>query len=355
MIKKSHKFIKLALLINLFAALFFVYSCSFNIPSDSKVYIVGIGLNYNSKYRLSGPINDVSEFCTYYKYILDKKGVSNEVFYMLHMIDPQTGNDYTNWNSEYAPSKANIKRLLNSFAYGSEAHKKITQKDLLVIYYSGHGNESTSIDEEESGAMCLMSYEGQTEPELYTHKELTEDLKKIEGTVVVISDSCFSGHLAGEVSDLGSEIYKGNAYNDFGKKGGYSMNFGTLKLVSGIHVLSASQACDVSYELSESDCFNGESHGVFTGFMLQAMGLTHSDNVFGEVPFFNAQTNGKTHSSLGKTLKVNGTPLSDDKIKNMKLTLNDLYQNGKTYSLFGSYAYQKAVRNNGPCDIILIW
>ena len=349
MFKKHQKFVLFHVLI----ILCLVCSCSFNIPKNSKVYIVGIGLNYNGVNRLEGTINDTAEFCTYYKYILDKKGIDNEVFYMLQMVDPKTNNDYTNYASEYAPSKSNLENLLNAFADGSSTHQKITKNDLLVIYYSGHGSEASSIEDPERGAMNLMRYPNQTEYEIYPHKELIEDLKKIEGTVVVISDSCFSGHLAGEVSDVSAEINNGSAYNDYGKKGSYSMNFGSLKSVSGIHVLAASQAADPSYEYSNAN-FNGEKHGVFTGYMLETMGLKHSDTVFGTVPFFNDQTSSKTHSPLEINLEVHGTVPSYDKIKGMRLTLNDILQNNKSFTIY-NIIEQKVVRNNGPCDIILIW
>ena len=349
MFKKHQKFVLFHVLI----ILCLVCSCSFNIPKNSKVYIVGIGLNYNGVNRLEGTINDTAEFCTYYKYILDKKGIDNEVFYMLQMVDPKTNNDYTNYASEYAPSKSNLENLLNAFADGSSTHQKITKNDLLVIYYSGHGSEASSIEDPERGAMNLMSYPNQTEYEIYPHKELIEDLKKIEGTVVVISDSCFSGHLAGEVSDVSAEINNGSAYNDYGKKGSYSMNFGSLKSVSGIHVLAASQAADPSYEYSNAN-FNGEKHGVFTGYMLETMGLKHSDTVFGTVPFFNDQTSSKTHSPLEINLEVHGTVPSYDKIKGMRLTLNDILQNNKSFTIY-NIIEQKVVRINGPCDIILIW
>lgn len=349
MLKKYQKFVLFHVLI----ILCLVCSCFFNIPKNSKVYIVGIGLNYNGVNRLYGTINDTAEFCTYYKYILDKKGIDNEVFYMLQMVDPETNNDYTNYASEYAPNKNNVKNLLNAFAYGSSTHQKITKNDLLVIYYSGHGSEATSIEDPERGAMNLMSSSAQTEYEIYPHKELIEDLKKIEGTVVVISDSCYSGHLAGEVSDVSAEINNGSAYNDYGKKGSYSMNFGSLKSVSGIHVLAASQAAYPSYEYSNNNIFNGEKHGLFTGYMLETMGMKHSDTKFGEVPFFNDKTSINTHSPLGKTLDVHGTVLSDDKIKGMRLTLNDILQNNKSFTIYN--IEQKVVRNNGTCDIILIW
>ena len=349
MFKKHQKFVLFHVLI----ILCLVCSCSFNIPKNSKVYIVGIGLNYNGVNRLEGTINDTAEFCTYYKYRLDKKGIDTEVFYMLQMVDPKTNNDYTNYASEYAPSKSNLENLLNAFADGSSTHQKITKNDLLVIYYSGHGSEASSIEDPERGAMNLMSYPNQTEYEIYPHKELIEDLKKIEGTVVVISDSCFSGHLAGEVSDVSAEINNGSAYNDYGKKGSYSMNFGSLKSVSGIHVLAASQAADPSYEYSNAN-FNGEKHGVFTGYMLETMGLKHSDTVFGTVPFFNDQTSSKTHSPLEINLEVHGTVPSYDKIKGMRLTLNDILQNNKSFTIY-NIIEQKVVRNNGPCDIILIW
>ena len=349
MFKKTHKFVLFHVLI----ILCLVCSCSFNIPKNSKVYIVGIGLNYNGVNRLYGTINDTAEFCTYYKYILDKKGIDNEVFYMLQMVDPETNNDITNYDSEYAPSKTNVKNLLNAFADGSSTHQKITKNDLLVIYYSGHGSEASSIEDPERGAMNLMSSYDQTEYEIYPHKELIEDLKKIEGTVVVISDSCFSGHLAGEVSDVSAEINNGSAYNDYGKKGSYSMNFGSLKSVSGIHVLAASQAAYPSYEYSNNNIFNGEKHGLFTGYMLETMGLKHSDTEFGKVPFFNDKTPINTHSPLGIEFKVHGTVPSDDKIKRMRLTLNDILQNNKSFTIYN--IEQKVVRNNGPCDIILIW
>ncbi|MDY3768361.1 MAG: caspase family protein [Sphaerochaetaceae bacterium] len=352
MLKKHQKFVLFHVLI----ILCLVCSCSFNIPKDSKVYIVGIGLNYNGVNQLEGTINDTAEFCTYYKYILDKKGIDNEVFYMLQMVDPETNNDITNYKSEYAPSKTNVKNLLNAFADGSSTHQKITKNDLLVIYYSGHGSEASSIEDPERGAMNLMSYPNQTDYDIYPHKELIEDLKKIEGTVVVISDSCFSGHLAGEVSDVSAEINNGSAYNDYGKKGSYSMNFGSLKSVSGIHVLAASQAADYSYEnkYSNNNIFNGEKHGLFTGYMLETMGLKHSDTVFGTIPsYVYDTTSNKTHSPPGNTSDVHGTVPSDDKIKRMRLTLNDILQNNKSLTMYN--IEQKVVRNNGPCDIILIW
>ena len=88
--------------------------------------------------------------------------------------------------------------------------------------------------------------------------------------------------------------------------------------------------------------------------MLETMGLKHSDTVFGTVPFFNDQTSSKTHSPLGINLEVHGTVPSYDKIKGMRLTLNDILQNNKSFTIY-NIIEQKVVRNNGPCDIILIW
>lgn len=354
--KKAHKFNTLFLFVFILLFLCVNTACSFNIPFDSKVYIVGIGLNYNAPNYLGGTVNDAAEFCTYYKYILDKKGIDNEVFYMLHMKDGKYGDDYTNWGSPYAPSKENIKNLLHSFAYGSELHGKIDKNDLLVIYYSGHGAPGTTNDSVDNGAFSLLNSEGQIILDFYTHAEFIEDLKGIECATVVISDSCFSGHLAGVVSDTTSEEYSGSTYDDFGKRNKYSPSFTSLKSVDNVFVLATSRASETSFE-GGSDSFNNEAHGFFTGHALETMGLVHSDTVFGVVPVFNASTNGKTHSPLERTLSVKGTVPGDNEIKKMKLTLNDLYSKNKAFTVktpYGSFS-QKTIRSTGPCDIILIW
>lgn len=359
MLKTAHKFNTIFLFIFIFLFLCVNTACSFIIPPDSKVYIVGIGLNYSGANHLEGTVNDAAEFCTYYKYILDKKGIDNEVFYMLHMTNGENGNDYTNWDTPYAPSKENIKKLFENFANGGDIHEKIDENDLLVIYYSGHGarEPGATNDSSDNGAFCLLN-EGQTNLDLYPHDEFINDLKQIDCTTVVISDSCFSGHLAGVVSDTTSEEYRGSVYEDLGKRDKYNVSFSTLKSVGNIHVIAASRASEYSFEGTGTGKFNNEPHGFFTGNALETMGLVHSDNVFGYVQPYSTDPNTKTHSSLSeKTLTVKGTVPSDDKIKNIRLTLNDLYSNSKTYTidLWTGRQTQKTVRSTGPCDIILIW
>ena len=89
-----------------------VTSCSFNIPSDTKVYIVALGIGYQGDAsHLEGSVRDVAEFAAYYQHILNTKGIKNEAYYMLNWGENQS-TDSTDWNSPYAPTRSKFESVI---------------------------------------------------------------------------------------------------------------------------------------------------------------------------------------------------------------------------------------------------
>ena len=123
--------------------------------------------------------------------------------------------------------------------------------------------------------------------------------------------------------------------------------------VSGVF---AAQATEQSYSDEAGEYFeefNYERHSLFSGFILsRAMGWKHSDEPFATIPSSDSPSNGIC-SSLLKDMPVCGTPLSDDELKSMRLSLGDIRSSFEFYKGLG--VYQKTMITMGPTTKRILW
>lgn len=372
-------FAKILLILFILSAI----SCSFNKkPSGAKVHIVALGLCYEGKNFLESPVRDVVEFTEYYRNILESKNIDYEVYYMLDYAYKEyisdTGYVYisgSDASSSYYPTVANLNSVFDTIK------KKSSEKDLLVFLYSGHGTETNSIDEltgdtvwtaNDNGALCLRGVEkfnGEMIPSLkldaYMLPNLVEKLKSLPLSKTVIMDSCFSGALIGSILDgesVGESIGgKGNVY--VAQDNFYKVAFESLDEVINFAAVTASRANETSSEVGsyygeDDGIFNGESHGLLFGSVLEGLGFTHSKvQKFSSVPSAGAE-NQKIHSSLRSTFDVYGVLPEIAFMKSLEFSTNEIFKISRKANKDYNETYgttQLTQQHFGPVGIKLAW
>ena len=353
--QRHWKIRKAVVLTAIAAFVFFLGSCSFRIPASSKVYVVGIASNYKDygggKMRLLSTTRDAGEFCMLYKHALDVKQIENRLFLMLDAVDGD--NVLTDKNSEYAPTRENIIALLQSFQAGTDDYDALDSDDLLVLYYSGHGQSG-------SGSFVVPYYgaagavDGKDAYVSLSASEVADLLKALPCQVALICDSCHSGYFISILTECGEDM--ADPENDAGLEEGYKASFSALAKSSNVSGVFAAQAGEQSYSDESGEYFeefNYEKHSLFSGFVLsRAMGWKHSDELFARIPSSASPSNGIC-TSLLREMPVYGTPLPDDKLKSMHLTLGDIRSSFEFYR--GLDVYQKTMITMGPATKCILW
>lgn len=363
----------------LIVGIMLVTSCSFNVPSDTKVYIVALGIGYQrDSLHLEGSVRDVAEFAAYYQHILNTKGIKNEAYYMLNWGEYQS-TDSTDWSSPYAPTRSKFESVIAKIA--SSASKN----DLVVFLYSGHGLSMQLIPDMtpntlDNGAFVLYDDDGDmgdlnNRDGLLTHQDFAAVMRTLPCHVVAIVDSCFSGHLISAVNNghIGQAV-DGDPLDDYGGIAKYVPSFESLIKVPSITAFVASTATQSSWD-SATASFNGETHGLFLGNVLKDFGWEHnSETLFTTIPAYDSSKDGNTsdssspfgehsitHSSLNVPYEVYGTAPDKSTIINTRYTTNDIKLHTytvKSVSEDGDKVVtvkQKALRSIGPCNVILAW
>lgn len=361
------------------------FSCSYNIPDDTKVYIIGVGINYQQtgNYLRSAPSDDIMEFASLYKHILDSKNIPNETYLMVNSAeivlkadgtpnwDETKKQDDTDYNSPYAPTITNFEALIDNLANGSNGYPKVRENDLVMFLYSGHGATDAVPNGIKKGAFCFIkrnqSSDGSIKNSIdeLTHIRFANSMSKFKSPVMLIIDSCYSGHIISAVNSGNvGEGTKDDTINDYGGVANYVATFKDLVKVPNITALVAATASQKSWQ--QPIGFNGEVHGLFMGNTMKDLGWTHThDEVFTTIPEYSYDTDDKTniHSSLSKPYNVYGTAMPYSYYKDQIITSRDLYNNGKTYQI-GIYdqnsdtkdvCEQRSLLSLGPCDLILAW
>lgn len=333
-------------------------SCSFKVNQDVKVHIIAIGVSYLNNqegvsYLAATPI-DAAEFGTYYKCVLDSKQIDNDLYLMLDYGNKTSGytEDYTNRSSSLVPTVNNLNSLLDKL------RNTVKPEDLLVFFYSGHGfggNIATTAPEN-GGLVLLKDAEGIQKQE-YNLPSLVEKLRGINCTKTIFLDSCFSGSIGGAIGSDGSEGFTGDSAQEIGLETVLSQSFNELVKVKDIVAIAGSRANEMSWQISSKD-FNNEAHGVFTGYMLNKMGLTHSDNVFYVLPTSSDQSD-NVHTSLSTALNVCGD--LPHNISSWSFSTNDIYEYVYShiklisFDVGGIKYNQHLTKSMSPCSVLLAW
>lgn len=242
--------IKKSVLLLLAAAVLLASSCDMDaFRKSGKVYIVSVGLDYRNSEganSLNGTVNDAVEVMLALEAIYDAKGIGHESFPMM-----QQGTDPDMQASDY-PSADNVLAALDRIPAGPD--------DLIVFYYSGHGD----IDADKQGYFITASTYASP---LYTRlamKDVFSLLQQKRCAAVMLLDCCYSGSAAGEAMEV----------RTFADAFTHMFESPDLRNVS---VVCASQPEELSYTSSTTTVEGRvEYHSAFTIALLRQLGWIHS-------------------------------------------------------------------------------
>ncbi|MFA5570967.1 MAG: caspase family protein [Sphaerochaetaceae bacterium] len=263
-----------------------------------------IALDYKSMpshLHLEGTIRDAKEFDQALKKLSDLFHQKYDSTLLLQEGSNQSLNDFL-------PKKEHILTTIESEI------ESLTESELLVIYYAGHGEDPNIGNNYQGGALVVADEDDPSKYDLLTQKELLEVLYTIEkGHILLILDSCFSGSY---VQDYPFGVF------DF-------------PYHPKITTLSASRTDEPSYENSDS------THGLFTYYLLEALGWDHTqgEELFGGEIL--TQTQGAIRSKKAIPTYQGGV-----------VTLDRIYSYVTT-KLASSYLNQHPVVVSGPQSILL--
>lgn len=257
----------------LLIGLLVITSCSLDIQGEQngEVYIVTVGLDYQNTLvsDLMGTVDDALEISECFKGIYNSKGIPCYTTYMI-----QEGSSLPFYSDEY-PTKENILNKLKSLP--------VTKNDLLIFYYSGHGDM-----EEDRGylATACSTLDEENPNSLYTRlyaDELFSALDSLPCQAVAMIDACYSGQVA-----------TGGSFTSVKFLESITKMFSDLDL-RGVHVLAACAPSELSY-VSSTINMEGlyEAHSAFTISILNALNWEHTQIV------------GEDVLSCGKLLRING-------------------------------------------------
>ncbi|NCB01981.1 MAG: caspase family protein [Spirochaetia bacterium] len=177
---------KIASILLIILILTFSISCELFNPTQPDVNIYGlfVGLDYiNSDVNnLNGTINDTREMAAAFYTLANAYGIDFEGYLAL-----QEGSD-TPYDDLLYPSKENILALIEEIG----THMK--SNDLFIFYYAGHGLGSRYLPTHPSNGFLVTAKENDSEDySQFSTTELSDALSAINGTKIIILDSCFSG------------------------------------------------------------------------------------------------------------------------------------------------------------------
>ena len=194
-------------------------------------------------------------------------------------------------------SKVTVKENVNKRAILDAIGNAFTgadTDDVSLFYYFGHG--SVVKDDTYSGALCPVG--SRTEKDYITMKELAETLRKVQGKVVVMLDSCGSGaaildHTGQEDQDssyqslfdpnyfarsAAEEFSKDKVYTHRRRKGKSAFSkYMELAVENKFYVMTASTVWQSSMDLY----IDGTWGSAFCRGLAGGAGYTHASNAYG--------------------------------------------------------------------------
>ena len=232
-------------------------SCSADISSRGEVHVVIVALDYaNSAIgALSGTTDDALEMGQCLTSIYASRGIDCTVHYMV-----QQGTDIPAQSSTY-PTASNIIDMIDSI--------ETTDRDMLVFYYSGHGevdNDVFSIHE--ASMITAKPSEGSLELTTLTFTDLAEALERKKGSKVALIDCCYAGNLRKDRPSYAKSFTQ--SLQDLMQEASFNE----------IAVLCSSGADELSVTSRYFSDGISEAHGLFTMSVLKALGWNHSDSVY---------------------------------------------------------------------------
>ncbi len=248
--KMKHLFIVL-LVISFFTGCELFYPS----PDEGVTYDISIGLSYegtglSSSSILNGTVNDATELANAFTAVFSDR---NQGTYL--MIQDSTNNDPT--DSLY-PTKEHVLQQIEDIVAA------MTEEDILVISYSGHGIEDTGslVLTNSDGSIVNSDHTAIDTDALVTVDELYTAIQDCEGNVLLLIDSCYAGNFVQEsdtsLSSIETTVSLASAYAKYFESG---------SSVSNVYVIAATTSDNTSKE--PSWVASGETlHGYFSGALL---------------------------------------------------------------------------------------
>lgn len=270
-----------------------------------KVTVMIVGLDYLPKGgstaplswggysvpKLSGTINDAKELGVAFDSIYSERNIEHELIFML-----SEGKDQ-DLSSALFPTKQNVLNKIASL--------DLTEDDLFVFYFAGHGflKTSESTEPPELNLITGERYQGGPCTSI-TSSELLNAISSLDCRSAVILDACYSGAFDPKNS-TSPESWWSSIKNIFKE------NI-VLRENNKISVISAAKWNERSWEGYRISFSDGtyEEHGQFSGKLLSILNWNHSSSEKTTVKIID-----------GNDVVVNGKP---GKIFG-SLTLDDIY------------------------------
>lgn len=270
---------------------------------EATVYIISVGLDYldSSAPDLPGCPDDALEIGSCLSDMYGQRGINSDVSYLVQYSAEAVRNSV-----DYPDSDAIIKAIMDVPA---------TENDLIIFYYSGHG------DVEDNGNAFFAVGSEEADYEKLAMGAVFDALKAKDAPAVAIIDACYSGAMA--ISPDQSIL---DAFADM---------FGKHDLQS-VKVIAASGSDELSYMIPVyAESGEQESHGALTASILGILDWKHTS----------FSSRGITVSGCEKTVHGRTGYFS------RSLTADDLFQE---ISDGWRYSEQTPITNHVPVEIKLI-
>lgn len=246
-----------------------IVSCELTFSSEKPdIYLISWGNDYAGGVALGGYIDEngypyIGRYYDHDLYVtagsLNKTvNDANDVSNAFEVLSFRAGYNFINYNL-IGYENCDIDSFLYALA---DVKSKIKDKDILICYFSGHGDGFSSSQGDKyfmAFSNCLVNYE--------FIKKCVDSVSK--GQKVIICDTCRSGAMI--------PVENGVVVNpDTSGADSLSMLFGTSVNESGtLFIMTACTMNQLSYE--------GARNGVFTASLLKGLGWNGAENTLGDI------------------------------------------------------------------------
>lgn len=319
---------KALLTILLILLIFTSVACNPN-PTDGakpKVYILSVGIGYQGMFstapgkeydnRLDGTVEDATEFAVAYTNLLEERNIDYEIQYMIQREGKVKEGAWDNtdvWNNDDPTHKsANFPTIDNFKAKLTAIAEDVTEDDLFVLFYSGHGdgNEEDTAPSRDGKGLCFISVPETAGTnggiDVLSYSDLLTALGGLECRKALIFDCCHSGNINTPEDEA---AYWKNILGEHG-------------LYESTAVLTAARYSEYSWSANDVS-FDGEAHGWFTGNVLMySFGWQHDTKETAATIAVDAKEVGGSdggQSCIDEAITVHGVPAENYGISKLNL------------------------------------
>ena len=273
-------------LLSLLLSLLLFQSCELFLQEEplGSIHAMYVALNYHGTdvNYLEGTLNDATELQQCLASLSSKKLRSYTAYPFLQkggaLLDDSRFrriydyDDSSTFNS--LPTKENVLNQISALA------SVLTENDLTIFSYSGHGIEGGSLVLAPPSFSDPTIYDGDNtlKPDaLLSVTELLSALSELPGKQLLILDSCYCGSFVEDSGSSVSLIEKSQFLDE-----AFTTYFSSAQYNPSLFVLAATTSDNTSREMPANFA---HIHGYFTAALLDGLGWDHTSNtLFGSSP-----------------------------------------------------------------------